>query len=96
MWQPFDARFQNLLEKIKLDQKIVQEELQFASMGNLKTTMQNAAVREREAMLAALSTIQKKQNEQARRRYFPFLDDSKCTLQYKSHEPKLIHGSLTF
>lgn len=68
MWQPFDVRFQNILEKIKLDQKIVQEELQFASMGSLKTAMQSAAVREREEILAQLPTIQANQSDQARRK----------------------------
>lgn len=77
MWKPFDVRFQDILEKIKLDQKIVKEELQFASMGGLKTAMQNAAARdreamesaaakEREAMFARLSAIQANQDEQAR------------------------------
>lgn len=67
MWKPFDVRFQDILEKIKLDQKIVQDELQFASMGGLKTAMQNAAANEREAMFARLSAIQaNQQDEQAR------------------------------
>ncbi|KAJ4406620.1 hypothetical protein N0V82_010086 [Gnomoniopsis sp. IMI 355080] len=65
MWRPFDSRFTNILNKIKLDQNIIKEELQFASMGELKTTVQDASMQERAAMLAALNNIQAFQTEQA-------------------------------
>lgn len=69
MWQPFNARFQNILDKIKLDQKIVKEELQFASMGALRTTMQAAAVEERKKTLAALQN-QMVPGEQVHRKFY--------------------------
>ncbi|KAL1850418.1 hypothetical protein Daus18300_012952 [Diaporthe australafricana] len=72
MWQPFDTRFQNILEKIKFDQNVVKEELQYASMGDLRAVMQGAAEKGRQETLARLSTIHAMQAEQAQRKFFPF------------------------
>lgn len=36
MWKPFDERFQNILQKIAIHQKIVKEELQLANIQGLR------------------------------------------------------------
>lgn len=87
MWQPFDSRFRNILDKIGLDQQIVTEELQFALIGDLKTTMQGAAVKRREEMMEALSNVQTIQAEQTRRRYCPLHNNNRTyTLSWQGFE----------
>ncbi len=35
MWKPFDLRFQNVLAKLKFQQKVLQEELKFVTLGQV-------------------------------------------------------------
>jgi len=70
MWKPFDARFQITLAGIKLHAAVVREELQFATMGQLRSAFQqdaeNASKKQLEN-LAALERLQHGQDHQAQR-----------------------------
>ncbi|KAK4031405.1 hypothetical protein C8A01DRAFT_51500 [Parachaetomium inaequale] len=72
MWKPFDARFQVALESIKLHADIVKEELQFSTMGELRSAFQQEAAnvnKQHEAYLDALEHLQQVNNGQAQERF---------------------------
>ena len=68
MWKPFDARFQVTLASIRLHADVVREELQFATIGHLRSAFQqeaeNASKQQREN-IAALERLQHGQDRQA-------------------------------
>lgn len=45
LWKPFDVRFQSILGRLQFHQSLLKEELQWATMGSLKSTMRAEAQR---------------------------------------------------
>lgn len=70
IWKPFDVRFHGILDKIKFDQKIIQGELQYASIGGLESAMRSLEQQIRREMLSAVAVMD---NEQDRRKFSTYL-----------------------
>lgn len=45
LWRPFDVRFQSIRNRLAFHQALVKEELHWATMGQLRSTMQGVAER---------------------------------------------------
>lgn len=75
MWKPFDLRFQNVLAKLKFQQKVLQEELKFATLGQavddlskLKISQAKQATEEAQSeMQSFLSRLLESHNKQTQR-----------------------------
>jgi hypothetical protein len=75
MWKPFDLRFQSVLAKLKFQQKFLQEELKFATLGQavndlskLKISQAKQATEEAQSeMQSFLSRLLESHNKQTQR-----------------------------